>query len=160
MNEELSNEERRALREVASTCLCQKARTAARALTRFYDRHFVGAGIEPTQFNLLTAIGLAGPVSLGRLAGYLGLERTTLTRNLAVLEREGIVETESTADARQRLLKLTKKGRETLRANLPRWKKAQQAARVALGTEKFGRMLDALSLPETFTSTQGTHHEN
>ena len=63
-------------------CLCQKARNAARALTRFYDRYFSGSGTEPTQFNLLVAIRLSEPVSIIPLADRLGLERQGLRPDL------------------------------------------------------------------------------
>jgi DNA-binding MarR family transcriptional regulator len=137
-----------ALREVATTCLCQKARHAARAITRFYDRHFAGTGMEPTQFNLLVAIGLSGPVSLVRLATYLGLERTTLTRNLGLLQRAGWVEIQTGGDARQRLLSITKTGQRALQRAMPRWRRAQQAAVSALGKEDFARLSQTLSLPD------------
>ena len=151
-NDVLDAEERAALREVARGCLCRQARQAARTLTRFYDRHFVASGIEPTQFNLLVALRLSQPVSLVTLAGHLGLERTTLTRNLAILERDGLVQTKSGIDARQRLLSLTPAGRRTLQQNLAAWKKAQQAAIAALGKSDFNRLLSALSLTNKLTT--------
>jgi DNA-binding MarR family transcriptional regulator len=148
MQNELSVGERTALREVASSCLCQKSRNAARAFTRFYDRYYAGSGVEPTQFNLLVAIRLSEPVSLIQLAGYAGLERTTLTRNLDVLERNG---TQAGSDARQRLISLTQNGRRSLKANLSQWKKAQTAAISLLGKADFDRLLDALSLSDKLT---------
>src|SRR5258708_29156966 len=80
------------LKEAAKSCLCFNARKAARAVTRFYDRHFAGTGVEPTQFNILVALRLSQPVALQHLAGHLGLERTTFTRNLRLLQRNGLVE--------------------------------------------------------------------
>ncbi len=137
-----------ALQEVATTCLCQKARKAARVITHFYDRHFAGAGLEPSQFNLLVAIRLSGPVSLVRLATYLGLERTTLTRNLGLLQRAGWVEIKAGGDARQRLLSITKAGQHALQRAMPRWRRAQQAAVSALGKEDFARLSQTLSLSD------------
>lgn len=153
MRNDLAANERAALREVASSCLCQKARNAARVLTRFYDRYYAGSGIEPTQFNLLVAIRLSEPVSLVQLASHLGLERTTLTRNLDVLERDGLVQTKAGDDARRRLLSLTQNGRHSLKTNLSLWKKAQQAAISVLGKKDFNRMLKALSLSNKLTTT-------
>jgi len=151
--------ERELLRAIASDCLCQKARNAARALTRLYDRHFAGGGIEPTQFNLLVGIALAEPVPLVRLAKHLGLDRTTLTRNLRLLQQGGLVKAVRAADARQRRLSLTEKGKRALRGNLPRWKLAQQAAVAALGQAKFARLSDALSDLGELDSHQGDSHE-
>src|SRR5258708_5883838 len=98
------------LMEVAGECLCFQARKAARALTRFYDRFLAGSGIEPTQFNVLVAIGIMEPVAMAPLAEQLGLERTTFTRNLGVLERDGLVSVKPGTDARVRLLSLTARG--------------------------------------------------
>lgn len=137
--------ERQMLSTIASSCLCQKARSAARAITQLYDRHFSGGGIEPTQFNLLVAIALTEPVPLVRLAGHLHLDRTTLTRNLRLLEQGGFVQIVAGDDARQRRLSLTEKGSRTLRGNLSRWQRAQQAAAAALGPKKLARLSAALS---------------
>jgi DNA-binding MarR family transcriptional regulator len=100
MSDPLVAGEREALREVATSCLCRKARTAARTLTRFYERHFAGSGIEHTQLGVLVALRLSEPVTVIQLAGHLGLERTTLTRNLGVLTRNGLVQTKAGTDAR------------------------------------------------------------
>jgi DNA-binding MarR family transcriptional regulator len=159
MSVELLDDERTALREVATTCLCRKARVAARTLTRFYDRHFGESGIEPTQFNILVAIRLTEPVSMIRLADILGLERTTLTRNLALLQRDGLVTTARGKDARQRLHSLTATGRQVLKKALPRWKRAQQAAISVLGQEDFARISEGLSLSNKFIQPQ-TKYEN
>jgi DNA-binding MarR family transcriptional regulator len=152
MNAQLDPEQAKALAEVAGSCLCRRVRTAARAVTRFYDRYFVGSGIEPTQFHLLVGIGLSEPVSLVKLAEHLGLERTTLTRNLKLLEHDGLIQTRRGEDARQRLFWLSPRGRGALKKNLPRWKRAQAAAMAALGKDNFARLTDALSLARRFTA--------
>jgi DNA-binding MarR family transcriptional regulator len=151
MNDKLSADERAALRTVATACVCQKARVAARALTRFYDRYFAGSEIEPTQFDLLVAVRLSEPVPLAALAGHLGLERTTLTRNLGLLQRDGLVRIDRGDDARQRLLSLTQAGRRALKRSMTYWKRAQQAAMSVLGKEDFARLSEALSLSNKFT---------
>jgi DNA-binding MarR family transcriptional regulator len=148
MDAEMSSD----LKEVAATCLCQKARNAARAITRFYDRHFAGTGLEPTQFNLLVAIRLSGPVSMVRLANYLGLERTTLTRNLGPLQRAGWVESKTGNDARRRLLALTKAGQLALQKAMSRWKQAQKAAMAALGKQDFAQLLHTLALADKLST--------
>ena len=152
---ELSSDERVLLREIASTCLCQRSRTAARVVTRLYDRHFTGSGIEPTQFTLLVAIRLAEPVSVVQLANLLGLDRTTLTRNLHLLQQSALVRTDRAADARKRLLSLTEKGRQSLLNSLPRWKRAQEAAVACLGNAKFARFSDALALARELGDDHG-----
>jgi DNA-binding MarR family transcriptional regulator len=145
--------QRAALKKIATTCLCQKARKAARTLTRFYDRRFAGSGIEPTQFHLLVGIRLTEPVTVNQLASHLALDRTTLTRNVALLQKSGIIEIARGQDARQRKLSLTKAGRKMLEKSLPRWNRAQQSAVSALGQENFARLSEALSVLSKFAPT-------
>jgi predicted transcriptional regulator len=74
---------------------------AARAVTRTYDRALRPSGLRSTQFSILVAASVAGGIPLHRLAKILGLERTTLTRNLAAIEREGLIQIAS-VDGRTR----------------------------------------------------------
>ena len=69
-----------------------------------------------------------------RLAGLLGLERTTLTRNLRPLARDGLVRIDEGDDRRVRRAAITRKGEEAARRAFPFWKKAQDAA-LASGAE-------------------------
>jgi DNA-binding MarR family transcriptional regulator len=142
------------LREAAENCLCFKARKAARAVTRFYDRHFAGTNVEPAQFNILVGLGLCQPVALAQLAGHLGLERTTFTRNLRLLQRDGLVEVQRGEDARERLLSLSAAGERALRDAMPHWQRAQRAAVSALGRNTFARFSEALSWSEKFTTNK------
>lgn len=154
MNTELDAKERGALLNIAHSCLCAKARKAARGVTRFYDRHFAGTGLEPAQFTILVGIRLTEPAPTARLAEHLGLERTTFTRNLGVLERDGLVAIERGEDARQRLISLTAEGRRRLKAGIPRWEQAQQAVISSLGRKNFDDLSAALSLPAEFNKPE------
>jgi DNA-binding MarR family transcriptional regulator len=118
----------------AADCLCLASRRAARALTRAFDRRLRPHGIRATQFSILTNLILRGPLPIGELAGFLGIERTTLTRNLTLIERDGWVEIHPGDDARSRVVAVTKKGRAMVSAALPAWRKAQQAASAAIGS--------------------------
>jgi len=154
MKVELDAKERGALLNIAESCLCSKTRKAARAVTRFYDRHIAGTGLEPGQFTILVGIRLTEPVPTARLAEHLGLDRTTFTRNLGVLERDGLIVIERGEDARQRLLSLTAEGRRSLKAAIPRWEQAQRAAISTLGKQNFSNLLAALSLPVEFNKPE------
>ena len=106
-------------------CHCLAARRQARALTRLYEEHLRPHGLRATQFSVLAALSQKGPTPLGDLADLLGLERTTLTRGAALLERNGWVSDERSADARERLLRLTPSGLAKLEAAYPAWRAAQ-----------------------------------
>ena len=108
------------------TCHCLAARREARALTRLYEEQLRPHGLRATQFSILAALSQKGPTPVGELADLLGLERTTLTRGAALLERHGWVALDrSSDDARERLLRLTPEGLAQLEAAFPAWKAAQ-----------------------------------
>ena len=130
--------------EAAKTCLCCKSRMAARALTRAYDRALRSTGLRITQFTILVAASVAGGVPLGRLADILGLERTTLTRNLSILERDGLIRM-TNVDGRTRNVLITSAGAARLSAALPLWNRAQQRVRQKFGPEKWETLQDDLT---------------
>jgi|SRR5690606_5985963 len=109
-------------------CHCLAARRRARALTRAYEAKLRPHGLRATQFSILASLALGGPAPMGRLASRLGLERTTLTRSAALLERNGWVSFAASADGREKPLQLTAAGRRKLEAAYPAWKAAQDAA--------------------------------
>lgn len=107
-------------------CHCLAARRRARALTRLYEKDLRPHGLRATQFSVLAALALTGPTSIGELAETLGVERTTLTRSAALLERKGWLGTAPSTDARQRPLRLTAAGRRKLDEAFPAWQAAQE----------------------------------
>jgi DNA-binding MarR family transcriptional regulator len=125
----LSQEE---LVEVASSCACTAVRRTARSLTRAYDEALRPTGLRITQFALLVAAALGeGTLTLSRMSGVLGLERTTLTRVLRPLEQRGLIEVRVGDDRRARTVAVTAAGRELMAEALPLWRAAQ--ARVVSG---------------------------
>jgi DNA-binding MarR family transcriptional regulator len=116
-------------------CLCSAARRAARVITQHYDRHLRPCGLRSTQFTLLVMLTRAGKLSVGAVAEYLGLERTTLTRNLRPLMAQGYVGIEEGEDRRVKKIAITEKGRAAAEAAWPEWRKAQRtmAARLPKG---------------------------
>jgi DNA-binding MarR family transcriptional regulator len=110
---------------LCARCHCLAARRRARAITRLYDARLRPHGLRATQFSILAALALMGPAPTGALAERLGLDRTTLTRGAALLERRGWVRAVRSEDARERPLLLTRAGRRKLEAAYPAWKAAQ-----------------------------------
>ncbi len=114
-------------------CLCLASRRAARALSRSFERKLRPHGIRIGQFSALTALMLKGPMTIGTLAEFLGVERTTLTRNLALIEAKGWLEIHPGKDARSRLVEATRAGRDAVENALQAWREAQAAATVVIG---------------------------
>lgn len=126
-------------------CIGANLRRASRAITQFYDQVLQPSGLRGTQFTVLVAIGLSQPVMMTDLADRLGMDRTTLTRNLKPLEKQGLVESNPGEDRRTRVVMLTEHGQEMLQNTLPLWEKAQLQVVEALGPEKFNQLLENVS---------------
>lgn len=137
----------RAAREVREQCICTKLRQASRAVTQHYDTLMAGTGIRATQLVLLVALAQAPEVPLSKLAEVLVMDRTTLTRNLAPLLRDGLAKEHATDDARVKTFALTARGSKVLEEALPAWKKAQQQILRSLepkDVDALGGLLDRL----------------
>jgi DNA-binding MarR family transcriptional regulator len=113
-------------------CTCAALRRASRAVTTHYESHFRGSGLRATQFTILSMLAQAGPLPLTVLSDHLGLERTTLTRNLAVLARQGMIAYTGAKDARIRMAEITRAGNRALQASMPRWIAAQESVATVL----------------------------
>jgi DNA-binding MarR family transcriptional regulator len=126
-------------------CTCFTLRKAARAVTHLYDEFLRPANLRATQFSLLGVLAQAGTVSITELAEMVVMDRTTLKRNLELLERDGLVRIRPGSDARVREVSLTQPARDRLRAALPYWEQAQAHVTSRLGAARTNRLLSDLS---------------
>lgn len=133
------------LGNVANTCTCFNLRKATRVVTQIFDEQLKPSGLLITQFTILVAIAQAGSGTINDLADRLVMDRTTLTRNLKPLAREGLITIQSGEDRRIRIVSLTVKGRDALVVALPLWEQAQAAVIAGLGEQKWSSLLIALS---------------
>lgn len=130
-------------------CTCFAVRRAARHITQAYDGHLAPTGLRTTQYSLLNALAANGPGSLIAIARRMGLDRTTLGRNLRPLQRDGLVSIEvDPNDRRGRLLAITAAGQERLEQARICWAAAQAAFEARYGateTRDLHATLDAVS---------------
>lgn len=126
-------------------CTCNNLRKAARAVTQYYDEALRPSGIRATQFSLLSAIREFGTVSMGALAEESVMDRTTLTRNLKLLEQEGLITVTPGEDARVREVSLTPAAHEKLLIANRYWKRAQAHMTGKMGADGVRHLLQALS---------------
>ena len=125
-------------------CLIMNTRKAARALTRRADHQLRSVGITAAQFNILGTLSTNSAASITEMASILAVDRTTLSRNLAVLERRKLLTTGPGDLARMRRITLTPDGRKAFEAALPIWKGAQQELRSLLADPDFQTTLTGL----------------
>src|ERR1700722_19008718 len=102
-------------------CVCTAARRRSRDLTRAFEKAMRGSGVRGTQFTLLATLIQTGPIPTTRLAEFQGLERTTLTRNLSRLVRDGFVQIQEGEDRRVRKVAITAAGEEDARRAVAFW---------------------------------------
>jgi DNA-binding MarR family transcriptional regulator len=119
----------------AAGCFCLASRQAARKITRLYDGVMQKSGMRSTQFTILSQLMLRGELPIGKLASLLGMERTTLTRNLTPLEQRKWISIKSGDDPRARMIGITAPGRAAVRRGFPFWSQAQAEAGKLLGAD-------------------------
>jgi len=128
-------------------CACLAIRQAARLVTQFYGAELHGR-LEIPQFGLLSVLDRRPGCNQSALARTLNLDKTTLSRNLKLMEKNGWIERAESDDRRERGFELTAEGKKLLRAARPGWKRAQerfQAGMGAAGWEQLWTMLHHIS---------------
>src|SRR6202171_3396037 len=117
----------------ALPCACHNLRRVTRLATRIYDQELRKAGIEITQFGLLTALAIVGEANQKALSAGFAMDSTTLTRTLALLRKQGWIHVRLGKDRRERVLRLTETGQKQIAAAQPHWQAAEHRLRQMLG---------------------------
>jgi DNA-binding MarR family transcriptional regulator len=115
-----------------------------RAVTQFYDAEMRRHGIRPTQGTILLALNARDSWNMAELSDWLGMERTTLVRNLRPLQRDGFVNVIGGGRGNRVELTITSKGRKQIEKLMPAWKSAQCAVVKTLGEERWSAILSDL----------------
>lgn len=115
-------------------CTCFRLRKLTRAMSRLYDHHLAGAGLKTTQYSVLVNAARAA-LPVAEMAERLGMERTTLTRNLKPLIDAGWITLEQGADTRQRIVTITGSGRAKVDEAYVAWRRAQTEFEALMGRD-------------------------
>jgi DNA-binding MarR family transcriptional regulator len=118
---------------VTSNCTSLHLRRAARAVSHFLEEFLQPLGLHSSQFGILNSISRAGSITMTSLSDEMSLDRTTVTRSVQILERDGLVTVLPGQDRRVREVALTDLGRETLQKAIPLWQQAETALAERLG---------------------------
>ncbi len=129
-----------------TSCLCTQLRRASRGVTRRYDDALAAVGLGAAQFSLLRHVQRLGQPSISALAEAMGLDRSTLGRNLRVLEEQALLQLSEARDLRAREVSLTDAGERRIAQALPLWEQVQQELNLQLGE---GRRVELMQLLET-----------
>ncbi len=135
----------------STPCVCATFRKATRALTLLYDAYLRPTGLRVTQYSLLKNVLAREPASVNQLAEATVTDRTTLTRNLRILQEEGLIQIRVGADRRAREVTLTARGREAVAKATPYWEQAQADVLARVGEEHWEVLRNELGMMITLT---------
>ena len=127
-----------------TSCLCTQLRRASRGVTRRYDDALAAVGLGVAQFSLLRHVQRLGQPSISLLADAMGLDRSTLGRNLRVLEEQGLVQLGEGRDLRAREVRLTEAGLQRIEQALPLWEQVQRELNARLGADRRAELMRLL----------------
>jgi len=128
-----------------AVCNCLALRQAARHVSALYDRHLASEGITTAQYSILAKLKRLGPQSIGALAAMMVMDRTTTTRAVRPLARDGLVAISPGKDERTRMVSITPAGEKRTKAGAARWREAQKAFESGYGAQAAERLRRALA---------------
>jgi len=126
-------------------CVCYNFRKVTRSITQLYNEVLKPTGIRGTQYTLLCVTAMRQPINFNDIAKITSSDKTTIARNLKVLEGKGLVYFETGEDRREREVSLTKKGQEILIKAYPLWKSIQNRVKDVMGKNRIDHLLNDLS---------------
>lgn len=127
-------------------CICYSLRTAARKVSAAYDEALAPTGVNIAQFALLRNVERRQPACLTDLGRRLDLDRSTLGRNVRVVERMGLVTVAAGDDQRKSMVSLTGRGAAVLQQATPLWEDCQTKIAGRLGPERLDLLNDLTRL--------------
>jgi DNA-binding MarR family transcriptional regulator len=130
--------------EMGRSCLGFNLRKADLAVMQIFDEEVRSLDLRCTQFGLLMVARVMEPVALSQLSDHLGIDRTTLSRNLKPLEKRGLVRVVSGEDRRERKLSLTPEGHRLLLKAHSAWSRTQARLVKLIGKTELDRLVDQL----------------
>lgn len=129
-----------------SSCYCKNIRRLSNSITKYYDDYLKNAGLTLNQYSLLSSTEKIQPASITQIAKKVGLERTTIVRDLKPLFKMELIEDIAEEGKRNRKIVLTKKGKDILNRAKPYWDEAQENIFNKLGEDKFDNFVDILNI--------------
>lgn len=126
-------------------CACANLRRTTRMVTQAYDAALRPAGLRVTQFTILSVLARRGQMRQSEFADILGMDGSTLTRNLQPLLKNEWIQIDREEDQRVRLISITKPGRQVLDQAVPLWRQVQSQFVSGLGDEQWSGLLGTLA---------------
>jgi len=126
-------------------CLCYEFRKTARFVINYYDAALQHVDLKSNQFIILAAVGYMKSTNFKNLAEFIGIDQSTLARNLVTMDRQNFVKIRPGKNKREKLISLSRKGKNKLHKAFPHWKKAQTDILDVLGRKRWKNIRGKLS---------------
>lgn len=126
---------------MSAFCASSNLRRAARLVTRHYDRALRPIGVTAAQLPILAAISTRAANSIASMSKVLDIEASSLSRDLSLLQKKGLVRLTTATDRRSRALQLTPRGQRTLVSAFAAWRRAHDKLLSVVGKRDFQSML-------------------
>ena len=133
MSSRTSNAVAEAAQTISANCLAARIRLLHRTITGIFDEALRPVGLTDAQLTILVMVANRGPVSPGAVARHLNMEKSTISRNIARMDKNGWLTVADGRSGREQQLTLKAKGRALLVEALPVWQEAQTKAKAVLG---------------------------
>lgn len=130
-------------------CYCLMLRNITSLIKKIYNKNFQILEITNEQFTILEHIQYLGPISVTDLSKKIKIDRTTLSRNLKVLEKNKLIE-DNNFNSRSRQIILSREGKTTIKKAEEIWEKIQKEIETTLGTEKLENIKETLKILENY----------
>ena len=115
-----------------SVCYCTNLRRSSNAISDIYDTSLKSTGLTIAQYYLLITLWRLGSANITHWAEHVGLDRSTMVRNIKPLQNRGLIEIVS---GRGKTFSLSAEGRQVLNSAVPLWQKAQKKVESLLGRD-------------------------
>ncbi len=126
-------------------CVCYVFRKTARFVINYYDAALKDADLKSNQFIILAAVAYMGKTNFKNLAEFVGIDQSTLARNLVTVEKQGFVTVSPGSNKREKLISLSRIGKNKLACAFPHWQKAQRELMLHLGRDQWKAMKGEMS---------------
>ena len=120
------------VRPYQSDCYCTNLRRSANIISDFYDTSLKNAGLSVAQYCLLSNLSRLGSANITHWAEHVGLDRSTMVRNIKLLQAHNFVEL---TEGHGKVFTLSSEGKRILDLAIPLWQNAQEQIETLLGKD-------------------------
>lgn len=122
---------------MSRSCASANLRKTERLITRHYDSYLERAGVTAVQLPMLAMIHAAAEPTFRLMTEQLELDRSTLSRNLALLKKLGLIDIGPSLGPKPGRISLTAKGRKVLTLAHDQWKRAHHDLMKLMGGQTY-----------------------